>query len=327
MSLNDEDRLRLLSDAERAAMEDDSEEYDPDADNAAALAELGRGALDAEDGEEDDADSGSANKHTDTTDPTAPTDAPAATGADAAAAAGDPTDPTDPTPPVDTPAPAAQATRQAAGYRVDLPADYDDQVKANKDAVSSARTKFNDGEIDQAELDTQLEQLQDQRDQLRDLQTRAKISAEMREQSEKDAWVSTINSFVEDAAKTAEMGIVDYRNDPAKQADLDAMVRALAATAGNENKPMRWFLEEGHKRVVALHGIAAVPTTKKPVDTRRKPDPSAVVTSLADVPGGAGDADPVNDEFTDLDKLTGLDYERALGRLSDDKRAQYLRSI
>ncbi|MDH0423492.1 hypothetical protein N7405_29345, partial [Delftia tsuruhatensis] len=89
-------------------------------------------------------------------------------------------------------------------------------------------------------------------------------------------------------------------------------------------KPMRWFLEEGHRRVVALHGIA---TTKKPADVRRKPDASAVVTNLADVPGGAGDADPVSDEFAELDKLTGLDYERALGRLSEDKRAQYLRSL
>ena len=213
MSLNDEDRLRLLSDAERAAMEDDSEEYDPDADNAAALAELGRGALDADDGDDGDGDPTSASMPTDPTDPTAPTNAQAATGADAAAAGGDPTDPTDPTQPVDTPAPAAQDSRQSAGYRVDLPDDYDDQVKANKDAVATARTKFTDGEIDQSELDAQLEQLQDQRDQLRDLQTRAKISAEMREQSEKDAWVSTINTFVADAATKADLGIVDYKND------------------------------------------------------------------------------------------------------------------
>lgn len=324
MSLNDEDRLRLLSDAERAAMDDDSEEYDPEADNAAALAELGRGALDADDGDDGDGDPTSASMPTDPTDPTAPTDAPAATGADTAAAGGDPTDPTDPTLPVDTPAPAAQDTRQSAGYRVDLPSDYDDQVKANKDAVATARTKFTDGEIDQSELDVQLEQLQDQRDQLRDLQTRAKISAEMREQSEKDAWVSTINTFVADAATKADLGIVDYKNDAGKQADLDAFVRALAATKGNENQPGRWFLEQAHKRVVALHGIA---TAKKPAAALRKPDPSAVVTTLADVPGGAGDADPAADEFADLDKLNGLDYERALGRLSEDKRAQYLRSI
>ena len=146
----------------------------------------------------------------------------------------------------------------------------------------------------------------------------------MREQSAQEAWTGTINGFMDDAAKNGEMGMVDYRKDEAKQRDLDAMVRALAAAPGNENKPMRWFLEEGHRRVVALHGIA---TTKKPADLHRRPDASAVVTSLADVPGGAGDADPVSDEFAELDKLEGLDYERALGRLSEDKRAQYLRAM
>jgi len=97
------------------------------------------------------------------------------------------------------------------------------------------------------------------------------------------------------------------------------MVRALGAAPGNEHKPMRWFLEEGHRRVVALHGIA---TTKKPADVQRKPDASAVVTNLADVPGGAGDADPVSDEFAELE---GLAYERALAAMSEEKRDRYNR--
>ncbi|KEH06862.1 hypothetical protein GY14_31985 [Delftia tsuruhatensis] len=53
MSLND-DHLRLLSDAEREAMEADDNDYDPEEDNAAALAALGRGPLDAEEEEEGD---------------------------------------------------------------------------------------------------------------------------------------------------------------------------------------------------------------------------------------------------------------------------------
>ena len=154
------------------------------------------------------------------------------------------------------------------------------------------------------------------------MKTRATMSAEMQAQSAQQAWNSTINGFLEDAAKNPALGIVDYRQDKAKQADLDAFVRALGAAPGNEDKPMRWFLEEGHRRVVALHGVA---TTKKPADVQRKPDASAVVTNLADVPGGAGDADPVSDEFAELDKLTGLDYERALAGMSEEKRERYNR--
>ncbi|GAA6119564.1 hypothetical protein Acidovoranil_16670 [Acidovorax sp. FG27] len=72
-----------------------------------------------------------------------------------------------------------------------------------------------------------------------------------------------------DAAVKPELGIVDYTKDTAKQADLDAFVRALAAAPGNESKPSRWFLEEAHKRVVALH---VIPTTKAaPADVKRNP--------------------------------------------------------
>ncbi|AOV00435.1 hypothetical protein [Delftia tsuruhatensis] len=323
MSLND-DHLRLLSDAEREAMEADENDYDPEEDNAAALAALGRGPLDAaEEDEGDDADAGKGKPEPSTpTEPTETTAAPAAAPAVAPAAA--PAEPTDATQPTEAPAPNPQTAQQAGGYRAELPADYDAQVKANRDAVAAARAKFNEGELEQAELDAELDRLQDERDTLRDMKTRATMSAEMQAQSAQQAWNSTINGFLDDAAKNPALGIVDYRQDKAKQADLDAMVRALGAAPGNENKPMRWFLEEGHRRVVALHGIA---TTKKPADVQRKPDASAVVTNLADVPGGAGDADPVSDEFAELDKLTGLDYERALGRLSEDKRAQYLRSM
>lgn len=58
MSLND-DHLSLLSDAEREAMEDD-DKYDPDTDNAAALAALGRFPLDAEVEEESNDDAADA---------------------------------------------------------------------------------------------------------------------------------------------------------------------------------------------------------------------------------------------------------------------------
>ncbi|PVY67213.1 hypothetical protein C8E08_4648 [Paracidovorax citrulli] len=115
---------------------------------------------------------------------------------------------------------------------------------------------------------------------------------------------------------------MDYAKDHAKAADLDMFLKVLAAAPENAAKPYHWFLEEGHRRVVALHGIAtAKPAAVAPAT--RKPDASAVVTNLADLPGGGGDADPVGDEFAELDKLTGLDYERELGRLSSEKRERY----
>lgn len=321
MSIQDEDRVRLLSDAERAAMADD--DYDPEEDNRAALAEIGRGSLD----EEDDDDVGGGEAAAPAPAPAAPAEgeAPAPAPAPAPAAAPAPAPATDESvdgEPDDDAAPDPAPAPQ--GYTVDLPKDYDDQVKANRAAIAEVRKKFDDGELDAAERDAQMEKLEDERDELRDIKTRAKVSAEMREQAGRDAWVNTINTFIADVAKAPELGIIDYKKDAAKQADLDTFVKALGNAPGNENKPMRWFLEEAHKRVVALHGI---PTTKKaPANPKRKPDASEVPTNLADVPGGGGDADPVGDEFAELDKLEGLEYERALGALSAEKREKYLRS-
>lgn len=302
---NQDDRLRLLSDAERSSMQED--DYDPHADNEAALAALGRGDLGAEaegapspDGEPADQAVAAleSREH-------AAAEHIQGVGSEPAKA-------------------AREALAQASGYRVDLPQDYEDQVLANKAAMTEVRRRYNDGDLDHEEMESELDRLQDQRDALRDVKTRATVSAEMRQQSERDAWTHSIRTFLDEAAKTPELGRVNYYTDHGKQADLDTFVKALGSAPGNEDKPFRWFLEEAHKRVLALHGI---PIAGRRADPQRRPDASAVVTNLADVPGGAGDADPVSDEFAELDKLTGLDYERALGRLSEERRAQYLRSL
>lgn len=325
MSTTDEDRQRLLSPEEMAAMADD--DYNPDEDNAAALRELGRGDVTDDDGADDDKDGddpeGDDDKDGATKDDgKKPADADDTKKPDADADAGKAAEQDDT---AGKTAPAAPA-QQPQGYSVELPKDYDDQIKANREAMAEARKKFNDGELDQAEYDKVVDELQDKRDELRDLKTRATIAAEMSQQNAQAAWVATINSFLDDAAAKPELGLIDYRKDTAKQADLDGFVKALANVAGNENKPQRWFLEEAHKRVVALHGV---PTTKKPADPERKPKTEGVVQNLADVPGGTGDADPVSNEFAELDKLSGGDYEAALARMratSPEKYARYMRA-
>lgn len=302
----EDDRMRLLSDAERAAMEGD--DYDPEEDNAAAQAEIGRGKLDEEEGVDEPGREAAASD--------GPADRKVAQ--EEGAPADEPSkDETEPAAPAAAPAPQ--------GYTVDLPQDYDDQVKANRDAVRALRQKFADGDMDQGEYDSQLDELQERRDELRDMKTRATVSAEMRQQAERDTWINTIHAFMAEAAINPELGQVDYRKDAAKQADLDVFVKALGNAPENAERPMHWFLDEAHKRVLALHGISAA---RKPAAqvAQRQPDAAAIVTTLAGVPGGAGDADPVSDEFAELDKLTGLDYERALGLLSLEKRERYLRA-
>ena len=306
----EDDRLRLLSPEEREAL--DNDDYDEDEDNQAALDEIGRGKI------EDDADDGDNTEG----DADAAEDADDAKAGDAEQDADDEAADADAAKDEQPGSADAPVAKRAEGYNVEAPADLDEKLKVNRRASAELRRQFNDGDLDADEYDAKVEELEDERDTLRDLKTRATIAAEMRQQNEANTWVNTINDFISDTAKDGERGIVDYAKDEEKQADLDSFVKAIANKPGNENKPMRWYLEEAHKRVVALHGV---PTSKKAADGgKRKADASKVVNSLAEVPGGAGDTDPAADEFADLDKLQGMDYERALAAMPKAKRDRYL---
>jgi len=336
-----EDRNRLLSAEELEALEDD--DYDADADNAAALAALGQGPLDGDDngdnGDNDDdqndddkadkdkpAEGGEAGKGGKRESDKQPEADKKPEGAQSDKKP-EPTDNADEAPAAGGKDAEQTAAKAKGGYSVTVPDDLDTQLADNRKAMHALRRSLNDGDIDADEYEAKLDELEDKRDSLRDLKNRASIAEEMRQQSQADAWLDAINTFVADAAKSPELGIIDYTKDTAKQAEFDTFLRAIAAQPGNENRASRWLLEEAHKRMVVLHSIPT--TAAKPGAVNRKPDTSKVVNTLADVPGGAGDADPISNEFAELDKLEGLEYERALSDLktrSPEKHARYLRS-
>lgn len=346
----EEERNRLLSAEELEAMADD--DYDAEADNEAALAALGVGKLNA-DGDGDDAGGDDDLDDDDASGKDSANAGDAKKGDDAAGGQpdkpeadsekkpdaekkpedekGDQSAEADAKLAGDEAAANKDAQQQPAqskdGYAVKVPDDLETQLADNRKAMHALRRSLNDGDIDADEYEAKLDELEDKRDELRDLKNRASIAAEMREQAQANAWVNAINTFVADVAKSPELGIIDYTKDTAKQAEFDTFLRAIASQPGNENRDARWLLEEAHKRMVVLH---AIPTTaKKAGTTERKPDTSKVVTTLADVPGGAGDADPVSNEFAELDKLEGLEYERALSDMKarfPEKHARYLRS-
>jgi len=132
---------------------------------------------------------------------------------------------------------------------------------------------------------------------------------------------------------------IDYNKDPARAADLDTFVKALANNDTNSDKPMSWFLIEAHKRVKALHGDVAAPAptpAPAPAPTAaqaiaaaaaaRKPDASAAPKTLAQVPGGDGPGD-IAGEFAGLDNLEGDALEDAIARMSPAMREKYSRGL
>lgn len=214
MSTPDDDLMAMLTEEERAAMSDD----DADADTR-AVAEAAK-ALD------DDDDDGAGTP-------------PASDKAEPATTAGSELDQQ----PEPEPSPSDR-------YESNLPSDYDEQIKAIKAQDAEFRQKYKDGDIDIDERDEALAGLSEQREQLLVARATAATLEQINEQSGKQQWQRTINTFMSDAAKSE--GAIDYRKDAEKAADLDTFVKALGNNPAHADKPMEWFLQEGHRRVQRL---------------------------------------------------------------------------
>lgn len=301
----DEHQDSLLTDEERAAIADD---VSPPGADAAAEDKGAKAAADADAGDDEGEDDDDAEDDAADGDDA---DEASTAAADSAAAA---------------PAPAAPAAEAVdddddepalPAYQVALPEDFDAKVAANKAALTALRAKRDEGDISNAEFDAQAEILTDERDELRRLQARHDVAEDMRKQTEQ----ARVNAAWGRTLKAAEADGIDYRKDKAKHADFDLMIKALAKHPDNNDKPLKWFFAEAHKRVLALHGVTGktpAPTPTTPADKRkaasdaRKPDLTGLPKTLADVPGDDGPGSVDGDEFSDIDDLSGLAYEDAL---------------
>lgn len=287
----DERLLATLTNEERAAIEGDSEP-----DERAALQELA--------GDDGDANAAPPVESNTDADPAAPAiEQPA--GEDAQE-------------------PDAAAPDQAT-YRATLPDDYAQRVDALGLASSDLAQRFKEGEIEFDEYLVESSKISAQQAELTALKIKADIAEEMGVQSIEDQWKRAVGDFTTSVKTT-----IDYGADAAKQADLDMFVKTLAADAKNADKDFAWFLAEGHKRVLALHGIAADrpkygdPGKPKKPDSR-KPSIADLPKTLAHVAGGDGPGDVGNDEFSAIDNLDGLAFEDALASLKKRDPAAFAR--
>lgn len=305
------DALAMLTDEEREAIE--SSDLTPE--EIAAMKAIANGdeqpaaAAAAESGDDDDDDNDDGDD-----------DAPAAGATEAAAAPAAPE-------PAAAPAPSASPRYQAS-----LPADYENKVADLAGREAELKRAFRAGEIEFDDFESKRDELLREREALTIARTKAEISQEMTAQTAEQQWANTVNGFLASvAALSPEQGGIDYRKDAEKAADLDTFVKTLAGRQENSDKPMEWFLQEAHRRVRALHNLAAAPAAApapapapaKPAS--RKPDLSSVPTTLAQVPGGDGPGD-VSGEFADVLSLEGEEYEAAIARMTPAQRDRFLRA-
>lgn len=322
----DQELLSTLTDEERAAIEDASDEEiaslkavgaekDPVHTTNASLA-------DADDPDDEDKDDDQA---ADTAAAAEEGAAPAVETLAAEAVAAEP-----------APAQAAATTAPAASYHYELPADFDERKSAIRTANAEALDKFEAGEMTREELLTEQERIAEERRSLDAMQTRADIARDMQAQQAEQRRQQAVEGLFNEAAKP-EAGGIDYRKDATKFRDLDTFVKALAADESNADKPLNWFLDEAHRRVKVLHGIGDAPkptptTPKTPAQIKaeavaaRKPDLGAPNADLSQVPGGQGDGgEDVGGEFADIMSLEGDAFESAIARMAKTQPDRWAR--
>lgn len=290
--------LSGLSDAERAALEEDGDDLDQDLDPVAA---------DDGDADNNDADDGG----------------DASGDQDATADAGDA--------PQEDGTGAGEADAAAPSFRVptgDLGAITQaiTELVASKEELESAY-EAGDSELTYAEHRAKLREIDAA---LLDLNAeRAEVQAIQRMNAayQQEWWNREIKSFKREALKEG----VDYDQDRKLEAEWDKAVRYLGADPENADKDAAWFLKEAHEMVKARFKLGRPPEVPTAQSRMSKVDEALAARrtragqpprSLSQLPQAGIEAEGQS-EFSHLDGLNGLALEQAVARMTPEQQARW----
>ena len=199
---------------------------------------------------------------------------------------------------VKTEPPAQDTVRQD---NVPLPANIADQFKAERAELSR---QFDEGEIELADL-------LDQRDAIL-LKEREAVQNYNTEVRAANDWQAAQDKFFADNGH--------YLKDQSRHAALDACVKAVANMPGVTS--FDDCLAKAKRMEEAMNGpvAPAVPENQGKKTGGKSPRPE--VPSIVDLPASA--ANESAGEFAYIDKLTGVQLEDALSKLSEAQQERYL---
>jgi hypothetical protein len=201
-----------------------------------------------------------------------------------------------------------------AQYQAPAVPDYAERMAQLAQAQQELAKSYEDGDFDLPEYQTKLRDLSEAEWGLREAQLKATLAEEQRGQALAQRWQWEQEHFFAQGANRA------YREDPMIGQAFSTAVQVLAADAGNDNKPMSWFLEEADRMTRQRFVVSAEQPSKAPRSTRTRP---AVPPTLGHLPAAQA-PETGGDEFGYLDKLSGMALERALSKLSQADEQRWL---
>jgi len=203
-------------------------------------------------------------------------------------------------------------------YTADEPTNYAEEVAALEQQKKDLRKQFSEGDLDLEAYEERRDAIEAQSAALRESKLKATLAQEQRQQLDAQRWLWEQERFF--AQKSNRV----YVDDPVLRAALNDTVKSLASDPANHNQSGMWHLEEADRRVresiQRLYQPADAGKPKKAVASRNPPPPN-----IGDVP--PADVSDVSDAsaFAHIDRLTGIEREMALAKLSEDDVNRYLR--
>lgn len=214
----------------------------------------------------------------------------------------------DPEPEPEQPEPAAMPP-----YKAELPADHKAQRTELLQAKADAMRKLMDGEMSAEEFAAEEMRVTEALEDLAAARIRAETLQEANAQSQQAYQARAIQRLIANAKSE-----VDYAADATAQKQFDTSLQVLAAQPDNAGKDFADLIEDAHKMVKAMRGIAQAP--KQPAADRRPAgDVPVTLRSLpsASTPNTGG-------VIEQIARLKGPAYEAAFAKLTPAQQAALL---
>jgi len=204
--------------------------------------------------------------------------------------------------------------------QTEVPDDADQRLAQIGNDMKHLREKFHDGDIDLDEYEAERTKLDDERNDLR-------MSMRLHEAEVKGRQQAMLNQFYQQRDNFFEQNADLYKTERVKGM-FQQIVQEIAAKPENANQTADFFITEADKQLRSDFGIPAPGANEQPEGKRRARKKSA--RDRANVPPNIGDApaaeipETSTSEFAHLEKLSGMELERALAKLTPEQQERYL---
>lgn len=205
----------------------------------------------------------------------------------------------------------------------ELPRDWQQKMDKVQNGLTELEAEWDDGEVDKEEYHRRREELRTQEKALDRQYTKAEIAADFRQSQAKQQWASDVESFFRENPQFRPTGDSPEDNDNPLYDAMDAQVIKIAKA--NPSMSGREVLEKALSRFPEhLRNPDGEKKAKAEKKGGRKIQRRQVPPTLKDVPSSQMADTKGESRFAHLDKLDGIELEKAMAKMSEAELKAYM---